>query len=63
MEANRIVVEGTSSFFHLFMFVRSTAGTTMGHEIWNKSKYVSNECDTCVNKSKITIYNRYKYNF
>ena len=31
------------SFIHLFMFIWSTVGTTMGHEIWNKSKYVSSE--------------------
>jgi hypothetical protein len=24
------------------MFIQSTAGTTMGHKIWNKSKYACN---------------------
>jgi len=34
-------------FIHsLFMFILSTVGTTIGHEIWNKSKYVSSEYDT-----------------
>jgi len=38
--------DDTNSFIHLFTFIRSTVGTTLGHEIWNKSKYVSSEYDT-----------------
>ena len=36
------------SFINLFLFIWSTVGTTMGHEIWNKSNYVSSEYDTWV---------------